>query len=50
MLCPVGFHETLVFDCWNGKKEIVYRDAYVPRKEKRTEMRSEGILVADAVS
>jgi hypothetical protein len=49
MLCPVGFHETMVFDCRNGKKEIVYRDMYVPRKEKREELRKESILVVDAV-
>jgi hypothetical protein len=49
MLCPVGFHETLVFDCRKGKKEIVYRDVYIPGKEKRAELRRESILVADAV-
>jgi hypothetical protein len=49
MLCPVGFHETLVFDCRNEKKEVIYRDMYVPRKEKRNELRRESILVADAV-
>jgi hypothetical protein len=49
MLCPVGFHETLIFDCRNGKREIIYRDMYVPRKEKREELRRESILVADAV-
>jgi hypothetical protein len=49
MLCPTGFHETLVFDCRNGKKEIVYRDMYIPRKEKREELRRESILVVDAV-
>jgi hypothetical protein len=49
MLCPVGFHETLVFDCRNGKREIIYRDMYIPRKEKRNELRRESILVVDAV-
>jgi hypothetical protein len=49
MLCPAGFHETLIFDCRNEKREIVYRDMYVPVKEKRTELRRESILVADAV-
>jgi hypothetical protein len=49
MLCPVGFHETLVYDCRNEKKEVVYRDMYVPRKEKREELRRESILVADAI-
>ncbi|MDR1510049.1 MAG: hypothetical protein LBS53_10455 [Synergistaceae bacterium] len=49
MLCPAGFHETLIYDCRNKKKEVVYRDMYVPRKEKRNELRSESILVADAV-
>jgi hypothetical protein len=49
MLCPVGFHETLVFDCRGGKREIIYRDVYIPRKEKRNELRRESILVADAV-
>jgi hypothetical protein len=49
MLCPAGFHETFVFDCRDGKREIVYRDAYIPRKEKREELRRESIFVADAV-
>ena len=49
MLCPAGFHETLVFDCRDGKREIVYRDVYIPRKEKREELRRESIFVADAV-
>jgi hypothetical protein len=49
MLCPVGFHETLVFDCRGEKREIVYRDMYIPRKEKREELRRESILVEDAV-
>jgi len=49
MLCPIGFHETLIFDCQDGKKEIVYRGVYIPRKEKREELRRESILVADAV-
>jgi hypothetical protein len=49
MLCPAGIHETFVFDCRNGKREVIYRDVYVPRKEKREELRRESILVADAV-
>jgi hypothetical protein len=49
MLCPAGIHETFVFDCRDGKKEVIYRDMYVPRKEKRNEVRRESILVADAV-
>jgi hypothetical protein len=49
MLCPVGFHETLIFDCRNGKRKIIYRDMYIPRKEKREELRRESILVKDAV-
>jgi hypothetical protein len=49
MLCPVGFHETFVFDCRNGKRGVIYRDVYIPRKEKREELRRESILVADAV-
>ncbi|MDR1580165.1 MAG: hypothetical protein LBS35_07390 [Synergistaceae bacterium] len=49
MLCPAGFHETFVFDCRDGKREVIYRDVYIPRKEKREEFRRESILVADAV-
>jgi hypothetical protein len=49
MLCPAGFHETFVFDCRDGKREIIYRDTYIPRKEKREELRRESILVSDAV-
>jgi hypothetical protein len=49
MLCPAGIHETMVFDCRDGKKEMIYRDVYIPRKEKREELRRESILVADAV-
>jgi hypothetical protein len=49
VLCPAGFHEAFVFDCRDGKREIVYRDTYIPRKEKREELRRESILVADAV-
>jgi hypothetical protein len=49
MLCPAGIHETMVFDCRDGKREIIYRDVYIPRKEKREELRRESILVADAV-
>jgi hypothetical protein len=49
MLCPAGFHETFVFDCRDGKREVIYRDVYIPRKEKREELRRESILIADAV-
>ena len=49
MLCTDGIHETFVFDCRNGMREIVYRDVYIPRKEKRDELRRESILVADAM-
>jgi hypothetical protein len=49
MLCPVGIHETLVFDCRNGKREVIYHDAYIPRKEKREELRRESIFVSDAM-
>ncbi|MDR2783670.1 MAG: hypothetical protein LBB48_07535 [Treponema sp.] len=49
MLCPAGIHETIVFDCRDEKMEIVYRDVYIPRKQKREELRQESILVADAV-
>jgi hypothetical protein len=49
MLCPVGICETFIFDCRDGKMEVIYRDAYIPRKGKREELRSESILVADAV-
>jgi hypothetical protein len=49
MLCPAGIHETMVFDCQGGKREIIYRDAYIPRKEKREELRRESILVGDAI-
>jgi hypothetical protein len=30
-----GVHETPAFDCRDGKREIIYRDVYIPRKEKR---------------
>jgi hypothetical protein len=49
MLCPEGIRETFVFDCRDGKREIIYRDIYVPMKKKREELRRESILVADAV-
>jgi hypothetical protein len=49
MLCPAGLHETFVFDCRDGKKEVIYRDVYIPRKEKREELRRESILIVDAV-
>jgi len=49
LLCPAGIRETFVYDTRNGKNEVIYRDAIIPRKEKREEMRRESILVADAV-
>jgi hypothetical protein len=49
MLCPAGIHETLVFECRDGKREIVYRDIYIPKKDMRAEMRRNSILVKDAV-
>jgi hypothetical protein len=49
MLCPVGFHETFVFDCRDGKQDVVYRDVFIPKKKTREEMRKNSILVADAV-
>ena len=49
MLCSVGFLETLVYDTRDGKMEVIYRDAIIPRKERREKIRSESILVADAV-
>jgi hypothetical protein len=49
MLCPVGFREILVFDTRDGKMEVIYRDATIPPKNRREEMRQESIKVADAV-
>jgi hypothetical protein len=49
MLCPAGFRETLVFDCRDGKREVIYRDVYIPGKAKRQELRRESIMVSDAV-
>jgi hypothetical protein len=49
MLCPVGFRETFVFDCRDGKREVVYRDIDIPRKDKREALRKESILVTEAV-
>jgi hypothetical protein len=49
MLCPAGIHETFIFDTRNGKKEVIYRDAMIPRKSRREELRRESIKVADAV-
>jgi hypothetical protein len=49
MLCPAGIHETLVFECRDGKREIVYSDVYIPKKDMRAEMRRNSILVKDAV-
>jgi hypothetical protein len=30
MLCPIGFQETFVYDTREGKREVIYRDAYIP--------------------
>jgi hypothetical protein len=49
MLCPVGFHETLIYDCRGGKREVIYRDAYIPTKKRRGELRREGVTVSEAV-
>ena len=49
MLCPAGILETFIYDTRNGKKEVIYRDAMIPRKIRREEMRHESIKVADAV-
>jgi hypothetical protein len=49
-LCPVGFHETHVYDLRNGGQELIYRDAYIPSKKRREEMRKESITVAAAVN
>jgi hypothetical protein len=49
MLSPEGLKETYVYDCRDGEHEIIYRDAYIPRKEKREELRRESILVLDAL-
>jgi hypothetical protein len=49
MICPAGIKETHVYDTRNEKMELIYRDAVVPSKAKRAELRDESILVADAV-
>ncbi|MDR3254346.1 MAG: hypothetical protein LBT31_02090 [Synergistaceae bacterium] len=49
LLCPAGIRETFVYDTRNGKREVIYRDAIIPRKDRREEMRRESILVLDAV-
>jgi hypothetical protein len=49
MLCPAGIHETFVFDCREGKREVIYRDVYIPNKAKREKLRRESIYVSDAV-
>jgi hypothetical protein len=49
MLCPAGIQETFIYDTREGKKEIVYRDAMIPRKNRREEIRRESILVSDAI-
>jgi hypothetical protein len=48
-LCPVGFLETTVYDTRNGKRERIYHDVVIPRKQRREKIRNESILVADAV-
>ena len=49
MLCPAGIQETFIYDTRNGKKEVIYRDAMIPRKSRREELRRESIKVSDAV-
>jgi hypothetical protein len=49
MLCPAGIQETFIYDTRDGKMEVVYRDAMIPRKNRREELRRESIKVADAV-
>jgi hypothetical protein len=49
MLCPAGIQETFIYDTRNGKVEIIYRDAMIPLKSRREELRRESIKVADAV-
>jgi hypothetical protein len=34
MLRPAGFHETFVFDCRDGRREIIHRDVYIPKEGK----------------
>jgi hypothetical protein len=50
MLDPVGFRETHVYDCRNGKREEIWRDADIPPKTRREALRRESILVSAAVS
>jgi hypothetical protein len=50
MLCPVGFHETHVYDLRGAGRELIYRDAYIPSKKRREEMRKESVTVAAAVN
>jgi hypothetical protein len=49
MLCPVGFRETHVYDCRNGGRKLIYRDAYVPTKKRREELRRESVTIYEAV-
>jgi hypothetical protein len=49
LLCPAGIRETFVYDTRNGKNEVIYRKAVIPRKEKWEEILRESTLVADAV-
>jgi hypothetical protein len=49
MLDPAGVRETIVFDCRGGRREIIYRDMYVPNKAKRANMRRESVAVSNAI-
>jgi hypothetical protein len=49
MLCPEGIYETVIYDCRNGKREIIYRDAFIPAKKRRGELRRESVTVSEAV-
>ena len=47
LLDTLGFEYRMVFD--NRTKEVVYRNALIPVKDRRETMREESISVADAV-
>jgi hypothetical protein len=49
MMDTAGIRMTLVYDCRDGKREVIYRDAYIPNKKKREELRRESLLVSDAI-
>jgi hypothetical protein len=34
MLCPAGFHETMVFDCRDGKRERLFIETFISRERK----------------